>query len=133
MVPENVFLMHSLNMGVYLSLIYDGFRILRRVFSHNDLLISLEDIAFWIYAAGAVFMLMYRESNGMLRWFAILGGLFGVLVYQISEPGCGKVHFPVHIMAAITDKKDNNAYESSICENKRFKNRLTYLKILLKM
>ena len=82
MVPENVFLMHSLNMGVYLSLIYDGFRILRRVFSHNDLLISLEDIAFWIYAAGAVFMLMYRESNGMLRWFAILGGLFGVLVYQ---------------------------------------------------
>lgn len=82
MVPEYVFLMHSLNMGVYLSLIYDGFRILRRVFIHNDFLISLEDIAFWIYAAGAVFMLMYRESNGMLRWFAILGGLFGVLVYQ---------------------------------------------------
>lgn len=82
MVPENVFLIHALNMGIYVSFIYDILKIFRKVCPHNDFFISIEDLIFWVYVSGAVFMLMYRESNGCLRWFAVIGGLGGILVYE---------------------------------------------------
>ena len=82
MVSENEFLLHSLCMGVFILFLYDCLRILRRVLPHGGFLVSLEDLAFWVYCGGEVFLLMYRESNGTLRWFAVLGALSGMLVYR---------------------------------------------------
>ena len=79
---ENLFLLHSAILGIYLAFIYDSVRIFRRTISHNVLWISLEDIAYWIYLAVEVFMLMYRESNGLLRWFAVLGAAAGIFLYK---------------------------------------------------
>lgn len=81
-ISENVFLLYSLGMGIYVTFIYDILRIIRRVYAHNNILISLEDILFWIFCAIAVFYLMHEESNGTLRWFAILGALAGMLLYK---------------------------------------------------
>ena len=66
---ENLFLLHSTILGVYLAFVYDTIRIFRRLISHNIFFISLEDVIYWIYLAAEVLLLMYRESNGMLRWF----------------------------------------------------------------
>ncbi len=82
MANENLFLLHALLMGIFITFVYDILRILRRVIPHGTFLVSLEDICFWIYCAVKVFMLMYRESNGTLRWFAVLGALTGMLVYR---------------------------------------------------
>lgn len=82
MSSENLFLLHSTVMGVYLAFLYDTVRIFRRVVPHNLLFISLEDIVYWIYLAVEVFLLMYRESNGMMRWFSVVGALTGILVYR---------------------------------------------------
>lgn len=79
---ENVFLLYALLMGIFITFVYDILRIFRRVVPHGNLLISLEDIGFWIYCAAKVFMLMYHESNGTLRWFAVLGALVGMLAYK---------------------------------------------------
>ena len=79
---ENVFLLHAVLLGVEITFLYDILRILRRVFSHSGIMVSLEDIAFWIYCAGEVFLLMFRESNGNLRWFAVLGALTGMYLYH---------------------------------------------------
>ena len=79
---ENLFLLHSTILGVYLAFVYDSIRIFRRVVAHNVLFISLEDIAYWIYLAAEVFLLMYRESNGLLRWFAVLGAAAGIFLYK---------------------------------------------------
>lgn len=79
---ENVFLLHAVLMGVEITFLYDILRILRRVFVHSGIMVSLEDIAFWIYCAGEVFLLMFRESNGNLRWFAVLGALTGMYLYH---------------------------------------------------
>ena len=70
---ENVFLLHAVLLGVEITFLYDILRILRRAFAHSGIMVSLEDIAFWIYCARKVFLLMFRESNGNLRWFAVLG------------------------------------------------------------
>lgn len=79
---ENVFLLHAFLLGVEITFLYDILRILRRVFVHGNGMVSLEDIAFWIYCAGKVFLLMFRESNGNLRWFAVLGAVLGMYLYH---------------------------------------------------
>ncbi len=74
--------MHSVITGIFITFVYDLLRILRRVVPHAGIMVSLEDLAFWIYCATEVFLLMYRESNGTLRWFAVLGALGGMLFYR---------------------------------------------------
>lgn len=82
MANENVFLFHALCMGAFITSIYDILRVFRRVIPHGRMAISLEDIIFWLYSAIKVFLLMHRESNGTLRWFAVLGALTGMLLYK---------------------------------------------------
>lgn len=79
---QNVFLLHAFFMGIYITLVYDGLRILRRVIPHTAGVISFEDLVFWIFCAAQVFGLLYREGNGSLRWFAVLGAGVGMLLYH---------------------------------------------------
>lgn len=87
MESENTFLLYALLMGIFITFVYDVLRVFRRVIPHGSLLVSFEDIGFWIYCGAKVFLLMYHESNGTLRWFAVLGALAGMLLYKrlISE------------------------------------------------
>lgn len=82
MVSENEFLLHSLIMGVFIPFVYDILRIIRRVIPHGPFWVSVEDLGFWIYCAAEVFLLMYHESNGTLRWFAVIGAMTGIFLYK---------------------------------------------------
>ena len=82
MVSENTFLLHALLMGIFITFIYDLIRIFRRVIPHNGLGISIEDLLFWIYCGAEVFLLMYHEGNGNLRWFAVGGAFLGMYLYK---------------------------------------------------
>ena len=84
MANENEFLLHALLMGIFITFIYDLLRIFRRVVPHNGFFVSAEDLGFWIYCGGEVFLLMYHESDGTLRWFAVLGALAGMFLYKKS-------------------------------------------------
>ncbi len=79
---ENQFLIHALLMGISVTFLYDILRIARRVVPHKGFLVSLEDLCFWAYCTEKVFLLMHRFSNGMLRWFAVLGALAGMFLYR---------------------------------------------------
>lgn len=85
---ENVFLLNAVVSGIFITFIYDIIRIWRRVLPHGEVLVSLEDLAFWVFCAIHIFGLMHRESNGSLRWFAVMGALAGMLLYKltISKP-----------------------------------------------
>ncbi len=82
MASENVFLLYALFMGIFITFLYDILRIFRRVAPHNGFLVSLEDLCFWVYCGAKVFLLMYHEGNGNLRWFAVIGALAGMLAYK---------------------------------------------------
>ena len=82
MADENMFLLYALIMGIFITFVYDLLRIFRRVVPHNRFWVSAEDLGFWIYCAAQVFLLMYHESNGSLRWFAVLGAMVGMMVYK---------------------------------------------------
>ena len=79
---ENEFLLHSLFMGIFITYVYDLLRIFRRVIPHGSFFVSIEDMIFWIYCGIEVFLLMYHESDGTLRWFAVIGALAGMVSYK---------------------------------------------------
>lgn len=82
MANENIFLFNALVMGIFITFVYDVLRIFRRIVSHNNFWVSVEDMCFWIYCAAEVFLMMYHESDGTLRWFAVLGALIGMILYK---------------------------------------------------
>ena len=82
MTGENEFLLHALLMGIFVTFIYDLLRIFRKVVPHRGFFVSAEDLLFWIYCGGEVFLLMYHESDGTMRWFAVLGALLGMVLYR---------------------------------------------------
>lgn len=98
-VEETLFLYHAVLLGVFVAVIYDVIRIFRRVIKHNRFFISLEDILYWIFCAWEVFYLLYKESSGVLRWFAILGIALGMFLYLISVS-----RFVVHFVSKIINK-----------------------------
>lgn len=81
-INEVMFFFHSFLMGIVITFVYDGFLVLRRVIRHNLLLISLEDMIFWIACAIGVFYMLYEENNGVLRWFAVFGATLGMILYK---------------------------------------------------
>lgn len=81
-ISEVTFFLHSFLLGIVITMAYDGFLILRRLVNHNLLLISLEDMLFWIACAIGVFYMLYEENNGILRWFAVFAATLGMILYK---------------------------------------------------
>ncbi len=75
-------LLQTIKLGVKLAFIYDGIRIFRLLIFHKSILISIEDLFFWIYATIIIFELQLEQSEGVLRGFSILGMLLGMYLYN---------------------------------------------------
>lgn len=150
MVNENQFLFHALLMGIFITFVYDVIRICRRVVPHNSFFVSLEDLGFWIYCGGSVFMLMYHESNGELRWFAVFGAIGGMLLYKkLVSPlfvkyvsfvlskmleGLGKVlGWLFHPLKVLLCKTSRGTYRIGRSFRRALKNKLTYFLKMLKI
>ena len=83
-IQEVTFFVHSVIMGVAITFVYDWLLILRRLIKHDIIGISVEDLIFWFACGIGVFYMLYRENNGILRWFAILGAIIGMWIYKIA-------------------------------------------------
>lgn len=68
--------------GMLLLVLYDLLRILRRIMKHNNFIIAIEDIFFWITCSILIFRMMYQQNNGIIRGFSILAMLLGMLLYH---------------------------------------------------
>lgn len=81
-INEVCFFAGSVGMGILITFVYDFLLIMRRVMKHSLFFISVEDFLFWVTCAIGVFYMLYEENNGILRWFAVLGAAFGMLLYK---------------------------------------------------
>lgn len=77
-----LFLIFTLN-GIYIGLIFDFFRILRKVFMTKNLITNIEDILFWILTGLSIVFCMYKFTNGTIRLFMFLGLIFGFSLYLL--------------------------------------------------
>ena len=98
-IQEVTFFLHSILMGVIITFAYDWFLILRKLIKHGIFWISIEDFLFWIACGLGVFYMLYRENNGVLRWFIVLGAMVGMACYK-----CFISKKFVHIMSTIIYK-----------------------------
>lgn len=50
---------------------------------HKLIAIGIEDILFWVVAAVFTFVQIYYTSNGIVRWYFVLGIVLGALISNI--------------------------------------------------
>lgn len=81
-INECVFWFSCFLMGIIVTVLYDIFRIIRRVIPHNGFFIALEDMIFWAMVSVLLFLLLYHLNNGTVRWFAVLGLFVGMCFYK---------------------------------------------------
>ena len=83
-VQEVVFFLHSILMGLVITFAYDWILIFRELVAHGRFLMSIEDFIYWFMCGISVFYVLYRENNGVLRWFAVVGAALGMLFYKLT-------------------------------------------------
>lgn len=81
-IDELSFLLHSFLLGIGMIIFYDIFRILRRLIPHKSVFVSIEDMFYWIVCAVLIFLMLYKENDGIIRWFAIAGMTGGMFLYN---------------------------------------------------
>ncbi|MCD8132518.1 MAG: spore cortex biosynthesis protein YabQ [Clostridiales bacterium] len=69
--------------GAVLIFVYDLLRVFRRVVKHRVIGIAVQDMLFWMLCALGLFAFMYRQNDGIIRGFLILGAFCGMLFYRI--------------------------------------------------
>jgi len=74
----------SILYGAGILLLYDAFRIIRKVIKHTAIIIAIEDLVYWIMVGCIVFSLLYTYNNGSIRGYAILGMAIGMLIYSFT-------------------------------------------------
>lgn len=84
---EMVLFFQAVCLGVILILVYDVLAALRKVIPHGMPAVSFEDLLFWLAAAIAAFVLLYRANQGIPRSFLFGGMILGaILCSRIVSP-----------------------------------------------
>lgn len=73
---------HAILTGIFVTAVYFSLRMLRRIFSHALWIINLEDAVFWGFTAIYMFVQIYHTSDGNIRWYFVLGVVFGSLILK---------------------------------------------------
>ena len=66
--------------GNFLRLIYVILEIVRGIFPHNTAWISIEDLVYWLFVSGYLFVFVQQTSSGIIRWYLVMGLLGGSAV-----------------------------------------------------
>lgn len=70
--------------GIAVTGVYECLRVLRRIVKHGLFAITIEDFLFWLGTALYLFVQIYYTSNGSIRWFFVLGVVFGMVFFSCA-------------------------------------------------
>ncbi len=118
-------------LGAGLMFLYDVLRIVRIIIQHSIVMISIEDILYWAVAGVLMFVLLYKEDAGSIRWFAVAVTALGMFVYnfmvsRLAVPFVGKcLKWPLLKLAtlvkAVTSRLEASGKLVTELLKKRFK------------
>lgn len=66
--------------GMLVASAYLSLHVLREIITHKLWVIHLEDAIYWCGVSGYLFVQIYYTNNGNLRWYDVLGLVFGVII-----------------------------------------------------
>lgn len=69
--------------GICIGLLFDFFRIQRKVLRTCDFITYIQDILFWIVSGLIIIFVIMKYTNGEIRIYMILGIILGILIYFI--------------------------------------------------
>lgn len=67
--------------GMCLGLLFDFFRIQRRVLKTYDFITYIQDILFWILSGIILIFVIMKYTNGEIRIYMIFGIILGIILY----------------------------------------------------
>ncbi|MGE5474091.1 MAG: spore cortex biosynthesis protein YabQ [Ignavibacteriales bacterium] len=67
--------------GLIIGLLFDIFRLSRRIIPTSDLITYIEDIIFWVLVGVIVLVTIFQFNQGQLRGFVFLGMFLGLVFY----------------------------------------------------
>ena len=67
--------------GISHGILFDFFRSLRKIFRHNKIFVTIEDIVFCTIAFKLFFEICYITNNGSLRWYIFASFICSVIIY----------------------------------------------------
>lgn len=68
--------------GVNVRAGYEILIFLRKMIIHNNLVKGIEDLFYWIFMSAYIFSQIYATTYGSIRWYFLLGLVFGVAIIQ---------------------------------------------------
>ena len=70
--------------GMLSGVIYDIFRVSRKVKKSNVYVVFIQDLVFWILTAFLAFYVIFYSNDGILRWYEIFLIGIGFFLYELS-------------------------------------------------
>ena len=67
--------------GICIGLLFDFFRIQRKVLKTCDFITYIQDILFWIVSGLIIIFVIMKYTNGEIRIYMVLCILLGILIY----------------------------------------------------
>lgn len=67
--------------GVFAGILFDLFRVFRRVIKHKTALTVIEDIFFWLITSVMAFAALLYINDGVIRFYLLLGAVIGFVIY----------------------------------------------------
>ena len=75
--------LQSVLLGAAMFLLYDMIRMLRRIFLHGIIWISIEDFFYWLIVGVYFFLRLCQVNDGIIRAYILLGMALGAWIYYM--------------------------------------------------
>ena len=87
-----LFLIFTIN-GIFIGVLFDFFRILRKAIKTKDFVTYIQDCLFWILTGLIILYSIFTFNNGEIRLFLFLAIIIGVILYMlIASPYIIKIN-----------------------------------------
>lgn len=70
--------------GIFIGVLFDIFRILRKSFKTSDFITYIEDAMFWILSGILTLYFIFNYNSGEIRFYIFLGIMLGIIVYILT-------------------------------------------------
>lgn len=70
--------------GVFLGILYDIFKLKRKLLGSFYIILFIDDLIFWIISAITFIFAVFISNNGIFRWYELCFTILGFIFYRVT-------------------------------------------------